>query len=318
MCYKHCSLAHNHSAKELEAYKPATSTPSGLCHCSSQVVPILVRALSMGICSWFISHPGLDTLLSCNGQQQGQLFFFFNQKKSLLNVFQYYFCSETALDVHSVICWDPESARWICGITPVGSCTTNTPPSELDSHVPPVIPKPTLQVSWMSCWLWLGRVSNWLPASFPPSFLLLGSPLTPPLPYTPPFEVSGSVMNHKWCFLLTLTRAPIPLEKDADELHEVYFNKLAYTAPIIGSSNSFRAMAGGQRGLNPVALREKRTLERVLFAFVNCEINHFLQRRRLLGEGFYVSSQSDGLWEPLFPLPSHFGIRYFKVTQPVR
>lgn len=94
--------------------------------------------------------------------------------------------------------------------------------------------------------------------------------------------------------------------------------ELAYTAPIIGSSNSFRAMAGGQRGLNPVALREKRTLERVLFAFVNCEINHFLQRRRLLGEGFHVSSQSDGLWEPLFPLPSHFGIRYFKVTQPVR
>ena len=78
--------------------------------------------------------------------------------------------------------------------------------------------------------------------------------------------------------------------------------ELAHTAPIIGSSNSFRAMAGGQRGLNPVPLREKRTLERLLFVFVDCEIEHFLQRKPLLGEGFRVSSQSDGLWEPLFPL----------------
>lgn len=78
--------------------------------------------------------------------------------------------------------------------------------------------------------------------------------------------------------------------------------ELAHTAPIIGSSNSYRAMAGRQRVLNPVVLREKRTLERVLFAFVNCEIKHFLQRKPLLGEGFRVSSQSDGLWESLFPL----------------
>ena len=78
--------------------------------------------------------------------------------------------------------------------------------------------------------------------------------------------------------------------------------ELAHIAPIIGSSNSYRAMAGRQRVLNPVALREKCILERVLFAFVNCEIKHFLQRKPLLGEGFRVSSQSDGLWESLFPL----------------
>ena len=233
-------------------------------------------------------------------------------------MFQYYFCSGTALDVHSVICWDPESARWICGITPMGSCTTNTAPSELDSHVPPVIPKPTLQVSWMSCWLWLGRVSNWLPASFPPSFLLLGSPLTPPLPYTPVLKSLDLwwIINDASCW--PWQEPPSLWRKMQMNSMKSISTELAYTAPIIGSSNSFRAMAGGQRGLNPVALREKRTLERVLFAFVNCEIKHFLQRRRLLGEDFLVSSQSDGLWEPLFPLSSYFGIRYFKVTQPVR
>ena len=139
MCYKHCSLAHNHSAKELEAYKPATSTPSGLCHCSSQVVPILVRALSMGICSWFISHPGLDTLLSCNGQQQGQLFFFFLIKKNL-----YWMCfSITSVQRQLLM-----SIQWSAGTQ-----------SQQDGYVelPQWVPAPLIhhRLNWiLMCLLW--------------------------------------------------------------------------------------------------------------------------------------------------------------------
>lgn len=46
----------------------------------------------------------------------------------------------------------------------------------------------------------------------------------------------------------------------------------AHAYGITGSCNSFRVMAGWQGGLNPVALREKHTLEMFLFASVNCEI----------------------------------------------
>lgn len=66
-----------HRMQELEAYKLATSTPAGLCHCSSPVVrwPRADRRflLSVGICSWFISKPGWETLLFCNLHPQGQL-----------------------------------------------------------------------------------------------------------------------------------------------------------------------------------------------------------------------------------------------------
>lgn len=49
--------------------------------------------------------------------------------------------------------------------------------------------------------------------------------------------------------------------------------KAAHAYRIIGSHNLFRAMAGWQRGLNPVALGEKKhSLERFLFALVSCKI----------------------------------------------
>ena len=202
MCYKHCSLAHNHSTKELEAYKPATSTPSGLCHCSSQVVHW------SGLCLWAFVH-GLFHILAWR---------------------PFYLVMANTRD-----------SSWSVGIQ-----------SQQDGYVELLqwIPAPLIQhgLSWIlmcllsspnplcKCLGWAvgcGQVELVIDC-LPPSPLPFFS-LAPRSPHHSPTHLLLKSLDLcwiiKWCFLLTLTRAPIPLEKDADELHEVYFNRAGTYCP---------------------------------------------------------------------------------------
>lgn len=67
-------------------------------------------------------------------------------------------------------------------------------------------------------------------------------------------------------------RTLLPSEKAPKSSVESVPARAVHAPRIIGSYNSFTAKLGWQGGLNPVALREQHTLERVLFAFVNCKI----------------------------------------------
>ena len=136
MCYKHCSLAHNHSTKELEAYKPATSTPSGLCHCSSQVV------YWSGLCLWAFVHDLFHilawrpfSLVMANTRDS----FFFLIKKNL-----YWMCfSITSVQGQLLM-----SIQWSAGTQ-----------SQQDGYVelPQWVPAPLIQhrLNWiLMCLLW--------------------------------------------------------------------------------------------------------------------------------------------------------------------
>lgn len=127
-------------------------------------------------------------------------------------------------------------------------------------------------------------------------------PLSVPL-----YEDSGSVLSHIRCFWLTLRRAPPllprPWRKVQKSSVESIPTEAAHTRRIIGSCNSFRAMAGWKAGLNPVALRGKHTLKRFLFAFVNCEITILPVEEALLVRAFLsLHTVVHGLWGPLFPV----------------
>lgn len=124
-------------------------------------------------------------------------------------------------------------------------CITNTAWSELDSHVPPVIPKPTLQVSWMSCWLWSGRVSNWLPASFP----FLSSPWLPASPHHSPTHLlwslwicAGIINDASWWSW----QEPPSLWRKMQTNPWSLFQQNWHILPQLAPSNSFRAMAVGR------------------------------------------------------------------------